>query len=111
MSTLRQKLGGYKLVNITNFRDVSWMTQWEIENIGGVAYSYWGYQNKRGKTVRKVVKGHWNLSEGRVLDDKHLKELIDLMHPVFNETESYKEQSKQVEVLQKIIDIIKESKK
>ena len=63
MSWLRQRLGGYKLVDIFNYRDVSYMSQWEIQQGWGSPYSFWYYQNKRGRTVKKTVAGHWKLNK------------------------------------------------
>lgn len=61
MSSIRQKLGGYKLVKISNYNDISYMSMYEIQQGWGVPMSFWYYMNKRGKTVRKTVSGHWGL--------------------------------------------------
>jgi len=110
MSLLRQKLGGYKLVGIRNYNDVSYMSPWEIENIGGIAYSYWDYQSKSGKTVTRVVKGHWNFKKQIVISDKTLKTLINLLNPVLNETKTYKTQDAQVKLMKEVVELIKEEK-
>lgn len=60
MSKLRQWLGGYKLVAIDNFQDISYMPEGVNR---GIPTSYWYYQSRSGKTVRKIVDGHWKLHE------------------------------------------------
>jgi len=62
MSRLRQIVGRYKLVKITNYKDISYMSQYEIDKGWGIPMSFWYYSNGH-KTVRKDVDGHWNIEQ------------------------------------------------
>lgn len=64
MSRLRQKLGGYDLVSINNFRDISYLPENQVDKGYGTPMSYWYYFNGY-KTVQKVVEGHWKFKEGK----------------------------------------------
>ncbi len=65
MSRLRRFLGGYKLIRVDKFRDISYMSEWEIKQGWGVPQSFLYYQNKHGKIVKKTIDGYWELEEAK----------------------------------------------